>query len=77
MHPHALLSWQWHAAAAPRQVPNSACFQQLQKVKNMRDLAEVCPNIAPGTHTATDMVLHEGGNRLEADAIHTSHRYVC
>ncbi|KAL3151003.1 hypothetical protein ABBQ38_012875 [Trebouxia sp. C0009 RCD-2024] len=33
---------------APRQVPTSACFKQLQKVKNMRDLAEVCPNIAPG-----------------------------
>ena len=34
--------------AAPRQVPNSAYFQQLQQVKNMRDLAEVCPSIAPG-----------------------------
>lgn len=34
--------------AAPRQVPTSASIQQLQKVKNMRDLAEVCSGIAPG-----------------------------
>lgn len=34
--------------AAPRQVPNASKIQQLQKVKNLRDLAEACPNIAPG-----------------------------
>lgn len=32
----------------PRQVPTSTNIQQLQKVKNMRDLAEVCSGIAPG-----------------------------
>ncbi len=36
-------------AAVPRQVSTSASIQQLQKVKNMRDLAEVCSGIAPGT----------------------------
>lgn len=35
-------------AAVPRQVSTSASIQQLQKVQNMRDLAEVCSGIAPG-----------------------------
>ena len=35
-------------AAVPRQVLTSASIQQLQKVKNIRDLAEVCSGIAPG-----------------------------
>ncbi len=34
--------------AVPRQVSTSASIQQLQKVKNMRDLAEACSGIAPG-----------------------------
>ncbi|DBA84394.1 hypothetical protein WJX77_004255 [Trebouxia sp. C0004] len=32
----------------PQQVSTSVNIQQLQKVKNMRDLAEVCSGIAPG-----------------------------
>ena len=44
----AVKQWCDVPSAVPRQVSTSASIQQLQKIKNIRDLAEVCPGIAPG-----------------------------